>query len=433
MRMTISFLLICRISIAQNLDWENTDKTYSRTWASGALIDREGNCVLAGANYRYGKMVEGFSGTFVRKYSSSGQLLWADTSGHTLGVEPGGVSIDRFGNIYSCVYVDPRGGGITFGGEFYPGLRSYLLKYDTNGKLLWAKPVNGTASEYLYIDQNDFLYINGWGYTQKVDLDGNSLFLIPSETGQISVDGNGNVCLRNKLCNKNGALIKNYPSRTRICDYQGNTYYYYSDTLAKLDKNDQLIWSRSTPKIFGTEIASVMTIDNDRLYLVKGVTDSMNTHFQILSYHTNGNYRWQFDYSKTFGTYLKDLAPKQIYARMGNILLTGSYGSNEGWTAVSLKLREADAELLGTESNQFPDILTVSPNPGRVFVIKGDLKMWRQFIISDTNGKCVYAENLSGCSDVSEYKVNLITLPAGAYVLSIYGENLTQHHKLLVE
>ncbi|MEK7263943.1 MAG: T9SS type A sorting domain-containing protein, partial [Bacteroidota bacterium] len=86
---------------------------------------------------------------FAVKFDSSGNVLWAQSAGGNQTDYGFGNCIDNDGNIY--VTGDFRSTTITFGNTILTNNGSwwdlFVVKYDANGNVLWAKSAGGTQSE----------------------------------------------------------------------------------------------------------------------------------------------------------------------------------------------------------------------------------------------------------------------------------------------
>jgi hypothetical protein len=86
---------------------------------------------------------------FIVKYNSAGNVIWARSAGGGIANDlPGSVAVDPSGNIYTA-------GGFgsatisfgTFNLNGTGGFAMFLVKYDANGNVLWAKNADGSGGE----------------------------------------------------------------------------------------------------------------------------------------------------------------------------------------------------------------------------------------------------------------------------------------------
>ncbi|TAK59381.1 MAG: T9SS type A sorting domain-containing protein, partial [Bacteroidetes bacterium] len=107
----------------------------------------------------------GFRDCFLAKYDPNGSWVWAKQAGGEFSDEFISLSVDGAGNCYTAGYYESA--SISFGSETFtnsssPESKIFLVKYDTDGNLLWAKTdgttqgvervyeiaVNGTGTMY---------------------------------------------------------------------------------------------------------------------------------------------------------------------------------------------------------------------------------------------------------------------------------------------
>lgn len=113
-------------------------KTYTNPAGTGfdhtekSIIDPDGNIYAVGTTRTQTTATD----ILLLKYNSSGTLLWSKTYNYSYnGIEqPNDMYLDNQGNIYVA-------GTSTRGISSYDGL---LLKYNSNGSLLWVKRINKT-------------------------------------------------------------------------------------------------------------------------------------------------------------------------------------------------------------------------------------------------------------------------------------------------
>ncbi len=117
-------------------------------------VDDEGNIYLTG--YFGGTLftstpnlsANGNTNFFLLKYNENGDLLWAKQTGDSGDIRGSSLDTDAAGNVY----VGGRfQGDISFAGEFIPGNGLdndiFLLKYDTNGNEQWIKEGGGVFED----------------------------------------------------------------------------------------------------------------------------------------------------------------------------------------------------------------------------------------------------------------------------------------------
>jgi hypothetical protein len=117
--------------------------------------DTVGNILVTGSfygpsiNFGTTTLTNGATGNlFIVKYSSNGNVIWAKSEGGSANVDVSDVSTDANGNILlTGEFTSP---GITFGTTTFTntGVSDFfILKYNTSGNLLWAKTAGGNVDD----------------------------------------------------------------------------------------------------------------------------------------------------------------------------------------------------------------------------------------------------------------------------------------------
>lgn len=120
--------------------------------------------------------------TFIAKYSSDGNFLWAEEIGKkTTDVSGQNITSDKDGNIYLCGYL--VGSGIDFnpGAEIHElssngGADAFIMKLENNGNFNWAYNFGGSGVDLagsVVVNNDTLLYLTGY-YESTVDFDPSS-------------------------------------------------------------------------------------------------------------------------------------------------------------------------------------------------------------------------------------------------------------------
>jgi len=123
--------------------------------ANSVTVDAAGNIYVTGiysdsATFS-GTVLNGNGGTeiFVVKYNSNGQLVWARSAGGLKTDDGSGIALDGLGHLYVAGRFDSAA---TFGSTNLlsaGGYDAFLAKYDTSGNLIWVKIGGGAGEDYL--------------------------------------------------------------------------------------------------------------------------------------------------------------------------------------------------------------------------------------------------------------------------------------------
>jgi hypothetical protein len=148
-------------------------------WAKGAgggsndegyslSSDPSGNIYLAGyftqpANFGTIKLTSaGQADMFLAKYDPSGNVLWAKGAGGKGDDRSTGLQTDASGNSYITGFY--TGDSISFGQILIPNDsvdNSFIAKYDTDGKVIWAKGIGGDCEATDLVLINNNVYVCG--------------------------------------------------------------------------------------------------------------------------------------------------------------------------------------------------------------------------------------------------------------------------------
>jgi Immunoglobulin domain/Beta-propeller repeat len=136
----------------------------------GVAIDHEGNLYVVGW-FDYTTVFDNVSLTntsvgasaFLVKYDSNGNLQWAKKLGG--GAEANAVAVDGQGNL---VVTGTYRSFTTFEGTTFPYLGGdhdmFLAKYDRDGKMQWIRQAGGTGDDVptsIGVDQSNSIYVSG--------------------------------------------------------------------------------------------------------------------------------------------------------------------------------------------------------------------------------------------------------------------------------
>lgn len=215
-------------------------------------------------------------------------FVWAKKSNTVWGVSVTAVAVDANGNSYTTGVFNRI---VTFGSYTFDagtGSGMFLVKYDSNGTVLWAKSAQNDdriSSTSLKVDASGNIYIAGSFYASSFTFAGVTITNSDSSTTYqdsflIKLDSTGNALWGAKW----------YPS-TFGSDYifdldvdaTGNIYlaggYYDSATssrnifIDKVSPNGGVIWTKSIGGA-GTDEADTVSVDSSGNVYVSGTFDS---------------------------------------------------------------------------------------------------------------------------------------------------------------
>jgi hypothetical protein len=259
-------------------------------YARDIAVDSSGNVyVLAGDIAWYY--------TRVIKYDANGGRRWVRTIPSTYSI-PAALEVDSAGNVYVLATA------------YYYYYDYLILKYDTNGVLLWSQQYDGGGTETavdLALDSAGNVIVTGTSnndyLTLKYNANGGLLWFRRYDGGgtetaaDLTVDSAGNIIV----------------TGTSNDDYLTLRY----------DANGNLLWARRFN--VGTDRATAVTVDSARNVYVTGES---NGSFATVSYQPNGTQRWV----RTSNGGLSQCRPVAVAVdNAGNVYVagTGTVGSGD--------------------------------------------------------------------------------------------------------
>jgi hypothetical protein len=248
-----SDIFIVKYGIDGTVLWAKSEGGFYGDNAESICIDTNGNFYITGSFSSdsitigsitlFNAFISSNTGdVFIAKYTPNGTVLWAKSAGGNNYDYGQSVSIDISGNVYmSGNFISPS---IIFGttnltNEDTLGNSSdiFIIKYATDGTLLWSKSVGGNGNdnaESVSTDANGNLYINGYFFSPTITFG----------TTTLSNAGNDDIFI--VKYNSDGTVL--------WAKSIGGTGYDYSNSVA-IDANGNafLTGSFSSPVItFGT-------------------------------------------------------------------------------------------------------------------------------------------------------------------------------------
>ncbi len=176
-----SDIFIAKYDAVGNVLWAKSAGGTHKDYGSSVAADAFGNLYLSGSfqsqAITFGSTIltaAGCGNMFLAKYNASGNLLWAKSAGGTNDVRVNSNIVDTQGNCYvvgsfpcnSIIFgsITLTNDSIYFPCDIMATSDMFLVKYDPNGNVLWAKSVGGTlndAASSVTIDASNNLYISG--------------------------------------------------------------------------------------------------------------------------------------------------------------------------------------------------------------------------------------------------------------------------------
>jgi len=276
-------------NILYTLQWGGAGNDIPR----GIAVDSEDNVYIAGTTNSFSS--SGQTQIFLLKYDPEGELQFSVTWGGIKNDYGAGVAVDPAGNVFVVGTANSYNSGAS---------DVVLLKYDSNGNLLYQRTWGGTLDSYgtgLAIDGAGYVYVTGYTYGLGPTPGISALVLL-------KFDQNGNVIFQ-----KTWGGVKDDFGTAIAVDLDGNVYVagytksygmspnVPSALLLKYDQSGNLLFQ----KVWGgnrEDYAYGIAVDNLENVYVTGYTfsfgpNSKGASFFILKYDTSGN----LQYEKLYG------------------------------------------------------------------------------------------------------------------------------------
>lgn len=304
----------------------------------------------------------GYKNMYVVKYDAFGNVMWAKSAGGNGDDSSLGISTDASSNVYvTGNFSSPT---ITFGSYTLTNNNAgyadmYVVKYDANGNVLWAKRVGGsnydTGSD-ICIDVSGNVYLTGhfgsssitFGsitltntnlgsedmFVVKYDASGNVLWAksaggMNSDYGiGISTDISGNVYVTGGFQSPSITFGSTTFTNAGICDMY----------VVKYDGSGNVLWAKSTSSATSTDAGHSISTDVLGNVYVTGYFQSSSITFgsitltnahsgweemYVVKYTTEGGVLW----ARSAGGSVHDSGNGISADAFGNVYVTGGFNS----------------------------------------------------------------------------------------------------------
>jgi len=256
-------IFIAKYDASGNVLWANSAGGTNNDAGQSISADADGNIYITGyfksATITFGTTVltnagSGYVDIFTAKYDASGNIVWANSAGGTYDDYGESIAADAYGNVYITGYFKSNSlivGDTTLTNVGNQQADILIVKYDTNGTMLWAKR-HGSGN------------IDDMGYDIATDVAGN--VLVTGYFGSI-------------ICYFDTITIENY--------YVQNLGLYPDIFTTKLDPSGHVIWAKSAGgglMEFGYGICADV---NGNVY-VTGAAFSNPVHVEDLIFYSMG-------------------------------------------------------------------------------------------------------------------------------------------------
>jgi hypothetical protein len=289
---------------------------------------------------------------YIVKYDVSGNVVWAKRAGGTGDDYSQSIAVDVSGNSYVTGYF--ASSSITFGSTtlMNSGINHdmYVVKYDGNGNVVWAKSARGTNDDWgfsIAVDVSGNCYVTGYFVSDSITF--GSTTLTVGRMYIVKYDGSGNVLWAKSPETGYGV------SNSIAVDASGNCYvtgYFFSGSITfgsttltsngftdiyvvKYDGSGNVLWAKSAGGDY-YDYGRGIAVDASGNSYVKGYFESSSITFGsttlmnngvnifIVKYDGSGNVVWAKSAGGSDYYYSSCIAVDAS----GNCYVTGSFNSD---------------------------------------------------------------------------------------------------------
>jgi hypothetical protein len=284
----IAFFLSAELLYAKSSDyeWANQISGSINDAGNGIVMDANDNVFIAGT----------FKGTltigtetlqsddsydsFIIKYDTNGDLSWAKNNDSNNLCTCSGISTDKFGN---CIITGAFSDSITFDDWTLTSdgnIDIYIVKLDTDGNVIWAKKAGGTDN-----DSGRAIAVNNLG----------EIFISGYFEGTAHFDS---------------VILYNSESRVFI---------------AKYDVDGNIVWAKETNVLFSRGLGPNIAADNfGNCYITTHTNVSSATDIYVAKYNFNGGLAWSRIINGS-GFYTYDYGKGIAVDSSGNVFVAGKF------------------------------------------------------------------------------------------------------------
>lgn len=350
MKKALSFwLFIFTLSIhAQSFEWIQTPPIIFNS--SPSLIGYPTTCDAFGDIYVTGFVNNAYNYTdifgdlFYNKYDASGQLLFSKT--FTGKAQVYDIQADSSGNTYLAVaYIQTLTIDNTTISTTDQGVKPELLKFDSNGTLLWHIAItsfNSSINHFksIAIDNTNAVYIcydnYNYSYVKKLDSNGNELLTIEQQNvniiSSVSVDNEGYIYTAGGCANSNSKYANvtvpaTFTYNTYVAKYSPTGVYQWVKYVQDITCSNPLVKAKSQDEVyFSSTLYGAYSFGS---IVAEGPTAS-GYDFFIAKLNSSGNFQWVKEVPGAGRAFIG----KRNFLNLdstGNIYFTGSTSGTVNW------------------------------------------------------------------------------------------------------
>ncbi len=420
------------------------------------IPDNLGNCYLLGAFENtliignYTLVSAGMKDMFLAKIDSNQNVVWAKSGGGTGNEEPFSIRLDAAGN---CYMITPFQNTAYFDAASVVSAGGYdiaLVKYDSNGNVIWAKGAGGSGTDVPYsisiVENNDVIMgghfsttcsfdtisVTSYGawdvFIAKYDSAGNALWV--TRAGGNGDDGNTVVRVgSDNSIYVAGSFLNSVYFDTIHLITSGSVELF----VAKCDSAGNFLWAERAGST-NVDVLNNMTIDeNNNMYITGyyggnatfgSITVPGSFDIFIAKYDPSGTSQWVKTAKGTGGQHSQE--GHGIAVNKNSVYVTGSFANDLNFDNSSLSFPTASADDIYVakisqtptginDLNVFANPVAIYPNPAATTcTITAPAFLNSELFIYDIAGRVLIHENFN-----EQATINVSALQTGIYVVEI--------------
>lgn len=289
---------------------------------------------------------------YLSKLGENGEVQWAVSGGSIEDDEVSEIAIDSENNVYwtGMYWLDADFGDTTLSVES-SSRAIFIIKYNTDGALLWAKSFDGTGLKQvsdIAIDDNNDMYLTGY-FENTLTLDDWTLTAIgDTDMFVAKMTADGEMIWANRLglegetlgislavdSGKNVVIGGHYEGEIAFMEdtIQSNTPDF-DVFVCKFAANGEVLWGRKAGGVFPSENTEIAVADTDNIYVtgtflgvlklteeIELQTSGFNKNIYLLHYDQDGTPLW----AKSIGG-LEDEEVKDMVLQNQTIAMSGNF------------------------------------------------------------------------------------------------------------
>ena len=311
-------LFVAKYDLNGILQWVKSASGSSTEKNASINIDAFGDIIVTG---RFDSPTINFSGTtltntssslnsdfYIVKYNQAGNIVWAKNNGGAYDDVSASITTDISGNIYITGNFESPSIALGSTTLTVSGTSDiFIVKYDVNGNVGWAKREGGTSDDFgcgISTDANNNIIVTGYFFSPTINFGTGNLtkqgtyntFLVKYSSSGVALWATNQ---KSKYTNKSYGVSTDANDNIYITgDYYSGNVYFGTDSLTNVGQNDiyvakydgsgNFIWAKGAGGLTADYGYAINAQSNGNVY-VTGMFTSVTINFDTFTFNTTGN------------------------------------------------------------------------------------------------------------------------------------------------